>query len=147
MDYFFLLVLAAIAWIAYKKISKDTKINETLKKINKPPLPSKLINVNPNDHPAKQKAIEKWGKDLKILKKGRGEKIEFTYDSFKKGKERRQISLEAILTSENGNTYLYGTCLNKQEKRTFDINKISTMLLIKGKRYDVVTYLMDEYDI
>lgn len=90
--------------------------------------------------------VSDWEKNLKLLKRAKGEVLEFTYES-KGEKERRSIVLHAILQHTNGAIYLKGICKARGETRTFNTSKISTMLKVRSKRIDVDRYLEEEYDI
>jgi hypothetical protein len=87
-----------------------------------------------------------WQKDLTLIKECKGETIEFTHES-SNTKKRRKLDLLAILTNSNGSIYLHGFCHSQQENRTFNIDNITTMLQIKSKRYEILDYLSEEYDI
>lgn len=121
------LMLLAVLFIAYLALSK-----------------SKPQDDKPN---TKKAMLIDWAKGLTLLAEANGETIQFTYEKYDEPKERRTIDLMAILQNENGKVYLYGFCHSKQENRTFNIDKITTLIKINSKRIDVNDYLEATYKI
>lgn len=87
------------------------------------------------------------GDGYTILRECKGETVEFTYQKYNAPNERRKIDLLAILQDSRGNLYLFGRCHARQENRTFNIDKITTMLKINSKRIYANEYLEETYSL
>jgi len=87
------------------------------------------------------KRLEEWEASLVHLWRGSID-IEFTYES-RSERTRRKVTLQNVLRNERGNIYLRGFCHAREDTRTFSRDSIATMLLVKGKRYDVEDFVVD----
>jgi hypothetical protein len=68
--------------------------------------------------------------------------IEFTYES-RSGRTRRKVTLQKVMRNDRGSIYLRGYCHVREEIRTFSRDSIATMILVKGKRYEVEDFVTD----
>jgi predicted DNA-binding transcriptional regulator YafY len=67
--------------------------------------------------------------------------VAFTYRSEKGETLRRQVKVARISTNSVGTVYLHGFCLLRNEQRTFKVCNITTKILEKSKRWDVVDWI------
>jgi predicted DNA-binding transcriptional regulator YafY len=96
---------------------------------------------------AAYKDLDEWVKNLKLVTKAKGEAVEFSYEDSHGEATRRKVKLSEILLADNGNVYLRGHCQLRQEKRTFNIYKITSPVKHGSSRSDVEEYLYSEYGI
>jgi len=87
------------------------------------------------------KKFEEWEASLVKLWNGSLD-IEFTYES-RSGRTRRKVTLQKVMRNESGRIYLRGYCHVREEIRTFSRDSIATMILVKGKRYEVEDFVTD----
>lgn len=91
-------------------------------------------------------SLEGWKKDLESIWQGGPIEIEFTYVS-KKGRSRRLVSLNEVVKNSRRQLYFVGLCKDKNEKRTFNIENITTKILYKSRRYDHDEFFEEILDI
>ena len=86
------------------------------------------------------KNIRDWESDLTTVWAGEYE-IEFTYEKRDSSRSRRKIKLREVCFDRKSRIYLKGFDHGRDEQRTFNIDNITTKILLKSKRYDVDDFL------
>ena len=86
------------------------------------------------------KYIRDWESDLTTAWAGEYE-IEFTYEKRDSSRSRRKIKLREVCFDKKSRIYLKGFDYGRDEQRSFNINNITTKILLKSKRYDVDEFL------
>lgn len=86
-------------------------------------------------------SIDDWKKDLKVLWQGQPRRIEFTYESKNGEKTRRKVDVRRVVKDDSNRTYLQGFCFLRKEYRTFLIDNITTKILDKSQRYEVIDWM------
>lgn len=88
----------------------------------------------------KYESIDDWKDDLVTLWEGTPLEIEFTYES-KIGQKRRSVQLKKLVRNSRHELYLIGICKEKNEERTFNIERVTTMIKYKSKRFHHYDFL------
>ena len=89
------------------------------------------------------KYFEAWEGSLTTLWQGRG-RIEFAYVNRKGERTRREVMLEAVKADPEGDIYLYGFCMFRQERRNFKAVRIDDTVtnVYTGEVMEIVDYLI-----
>jgi len=154
----FVATLAFIGVIVYLLIEVCVAYNQKEKEESRPQKNTGSIGLevkflsdqdtNQSSSPKKYNSLEEWQNDTKEIWRSNNEPIEteFTYEKWDKSqeefvKERRTVRVNQILKDGRMNYYLRGHCLARGEVRTFDMQRMTTKILYKSRRYDPVEFL------
>lgn len=86
------------------------------------------------------KNIRDWENDLTTVWAGEYD-IEFTYEKRNSSRSRRKVKLKEVCFDRKSRIYLKGFDYARDEQRTFNVENITTKVLVKSKRYDVDDFL------
>lgn len=86
------------------------------------------------------KNLNDWESDLTTAWAGVCD-IEFTYEKRDSSRSRRKVKLLEVCIDRKSRVYLKGFDHGRDDKRTFNTDKITTKILIKNKRYDIDDFL------
>jgi len=87
--------------------------------------------------------IRAWEDSLILLWRGRAP-IVFDYVNRKQESTRREVVLEKVKMNPEGEIYLYGFCMLRQERRNFKAERIDDTItnLVTGEVMEIVDYLI-----
>lgn len=78
--------------------------------------------------------LDAWKADLVTLWEGGPIEIEFTYET-EEATTRRSVSLIRVARNSRRDLYLIGICHERKEERTFNLDRVTTKILYKSRRY------------
>lgn len=115
-----------------------------------------LVEVQKPDQPIPSKtysSLDDWEKDTKVVWQMEGAplKLEFTYEKWdrleeKYVREQRSVNVEEIIKDSRNDFYLRGSCMARGGVRTFHLDRISTKILYKSRRYDPYEFI-EKFDV
>lgn len=91
----------------------------------------------------KDKPLDDFDSKLITLWAGTTNVIEFTYQSYNSPKKRRQVRPTEVCFNDDGDFYIKGYCLEKNEPRTFRQSKFTTKIKVGSQRFDFDEWCAD----
>ena len=98
-------------------------------------------------------SLDDWKKDTTVLWKMDDVplEIEFSYEKWnrvdeKYVKEHRSVNVEEIIKDSRNDFYLYGHCLDRDDLRTFHLDRISSKVSYQGRQYDPYAFI-EKFDV
>ncbi|HIF9402629.1 TPA: WYL domain-containing protein [Photobacterium damselae] len=91
----------------------------------------------------KDKPFDDFDNKLITLWAGTTNVIEFTYQSYNSPKKRRQVRPTEVCFNDDGDFYIKGYCLEKNEPRTFRQSKFTTKIKVGSQRFDFDEWCAD----
>lgn len=95
---------------------------------------AKKRNQTPSS--TREKHFQSFDEDLITAWAGDTRTIEFSYEKSFGKKERRQVQPNEVCFNSEGEFYIKGHCLLRNEPRTFKQDRITTKIKVGSKRYD-----------
>lgn len=81
--------------------------------------------------------LDAWKDDLTVIWAGDTKEIEFTYESYNKGKSRRKVKPTELAYDCNKELVIKGICSKSNEERHFKTINFTTMIKVGSQRFDV----------
>ncbi|HIF9546444.1 TPA: WYL domain-containing protein [Photobacterium damselae] len=91
----------------------------------------------------KDKPLDDFDNKLITLWAGTTNVIEFTYQSYNSPKKRRQVRPTEVCFNDDGDFYIKGYCLEKNEPRTFRQSKFTAKIKVGSQRFDFDEWCAD----
>ncbi len=98
-------------------------------------------------------SLDDWKKDTTVLweKVDAPLEIEFTYEKWDRRnenyvKEHRSVNVEEIIKDSRNDFYLYGHCLDRNDMRTFHLDRISSKIAYENRQYDPYAFI-EKFDV
>ncbi len=98
-------------------------------------------------------SLDDWKKDTTVLWKMDDAplEVEFTYEKWDRHnenyvKEDRSVNVEEIIKDSRNDFYLYGHCLDRDDLRTFHLDRISSKVSYQGRQYDPYAFI-ERFDV
>lgn len=135
-----LAVVIIVAIVLYARAKPDKKYGFDMR-LPGPGDPSPTIFNH-----KRYKTLEDWESDLTVVWNGPARIVEFTYETYdfktkESKKARRKVEVRQILENSSGEYYLRGHCYVRKDTRTFNAQCISTKILDKSYRYEVMDWI------